>query len=149
MSSHSQHTEAAEASDKNMHLLKIDTSRLILKFAHRWTHLSSSAYRQTDLYFYPDGRYADTYEAGYGGQFNDQYGNQTGNWGAVGTEQTGGRWKVRGNFQRGQIVIMKNDGSEKVLDYEVHVQNGETFWGEYYFNGVMYFINDKGIYGTE
>ena len=111
--------------------------------------ISSSGYRQTDLYFYPDGRYSDTYEASYGGQFNDPYGNQAGNWGAVGTEQTGGRWTVRGNFQRGKIFITKSDGSESVLDYEVHVQNGETFWGEYYFNGVMYFINDKGIYGTE
>ena len=144
-----QHTEAAEAIAKNMHFLKIDSSRLIQKFAHRWTHLSSSGYRQTDLYLYPDGRYADTFEASYGGQYNDKYGNQTGNWGAVGTEQACGSWTVRGNFQTGQILIKKNDGSESVLNYEVHVKNGETYWGEYYFNGVMYFINDKGIYGTE
>jgi hypothetical protein len=143
------YASVAEAIAKNMRFLKIDTARLVQKFAHRWTHLSSSGYRQTDLYFYPDGRYADSFEASYGGQSTDEFGHQDGHWGAVGTEQGQGHWKVRGNFRRGQIIVTKGDGAETVLNYEVNVQDGETYWGEYLFNGEKYFINDKGIYGTD
>jgi hypothetical protein len=143
------HVSAAEAIAKNMKFLKTDVAQLVRKFAHRWTHLSSQGYSQTDIYFYSDGRYADNYEASYGGQFKDQYGSQSGNWGAYNSDKGRGRWTVRGEFRRGQIFITKNDGTETVLNYEVHVKNGVTYWGEYFFNGVMYFINDKGIYGTD
>ena len=66
---------------------------LLYKFAGRWDHVSSNTL--TNLYLKPDGTYEESYEAGYSGQFQDQGGYQTGNWGATGGAQGGGRWMRR------------------------------------------------------
>ena len=115
---------------------------LVWKFAGRWDHVSSNTL--TNLYFKPDGTYEDAYEAGYSGQMQDQYGYQTGHWGAVGSEQGVGHWRPEGTLHEGKIYITKQDGSQTVLGYKIQYRHGEYYPGEYYFNGKLYSV--KYIY---
>lgn len=112
---------------------------LVWKFAGRWDHASSNTL--TNLYFKPDGTYEDAYEAGYGGEFQDQYGGQTGNWGAVGSEQGAGRWWPEGTLHEGKIYITKQDGSQTVLNYKIQYRHDQYYPGEYYFDGKLYSVN--------
>ena len=112
---------------------------LVYKFAGRWDHYSGS--RLTNRYFKPDGSYEDSYEAGFSGEFRDQYGSQTGNWGAYGAEQSAGRWYPVGTLHEGQIHITRGDGSQEVLNYRIHYKDGEYYGGEYFFNDELYVVN--------
>ena len=112
---------------------------LVWKFAGRWDHVSSNTL--TNLYLKPDGTYEDAYEAGYSGDFQDQSGYQTGNWGAVGSEQGAGRWWPEGTLHEGKIHITKQDGSQTVLNYRIQHRQGKYYPGEYYFNGKLYTVN--------
>jgi len=112
---------------------------LVWKFAGRWDHASTNTL--TNLYFKPGGTYEDAYEAGYGGQFEDQYGSHTGHWGAAGSEQGAGHWRPEGTLHEGKIYITRQDGSQTVLDYKIQYRHGEYYPGEYYFNGKLYSVN--------
>jgi hypothetical protein len=116
-----------------------DPQALVYKFAGRWDHVTSNTL--TNLYLKPDGSYEDAYEAGYSGTFEDQGGYQTGAWGATGTEQSGGYWTIQGTLERGTITLTGHDGSRTVLNYRVHVKNGEYYGGEYFFNGRLHSVN--------
>ncbi len=48
------------------------------------------------------------------------------------------RMLIRGNRERGQIIITFQDGRKTVLEYQVHVEKGQTYWNEYLFNGELY-----------
>ena len=111
---------------------------LVYKFAGRWDHYSGN--RLTNRYFKPDGSYEDSYEAGFSGEFNDQYGFQTGNWGVYGTEQYVGRWYPVGTLHEGQIYITRSGGSEEVLEYKILFKNGQYYSADYYFNGDLYTV---------
>jgi hypothetical protein len=115
---------------------------LLYKFAGRWDYVTGNTL--TNLFLKPDGTYEEAYEAGYSGQFTDQGGYQTGNWGATGTEQARGRWKVVGGLREGKLYLIDQSGRERVYNYHVHIQKGEVFWGEYFFNNRLYAV--KYIY---
>lgn len=115
---------------------------LLYKFAGRWANVTSNT--MTNIYLKPDGTYEDAYESGYSGTFSDQGGYQTGNWGAAGAEQSGGRWWVEGGLRQGKLILVDRSGTKHVYNYRVHIQRGEVYWGEYYFNGRLYSV--KYIY---
>ena len=98
----------------------------------------------SNLYLKPDGTYQESYEAGYGGQFQDQGGYQTGHWGATGTDQGQGRWAIQGTLKHGTLTLIASNGNRTVHQYRVHYKNGEYYWGEYFFNGKLYSV--KYIY---
>jgi hypothetical protein len=115
---------------------------MLYKFAGRWDHVTTNTL--TNVFLKPDGTYEIAYEAGYSGQFQDQGGNQTGNWGAAGKEQLSGRWRIEGNLREGKLFMMDQNGNENVYPYRVHIQRGEIYWGEYFFNNLLYSV--KYIY---
>jgi hypothetical protein len=79
----------------------------------------------------PNGTYSNRYEAGYSG-------GQTGSWGIARDDYSQGRWTVRGTKQQGVLVMTDKNGSQTSVRYQVHVEGGQTYWREYYFNGVLY-----------
>jgi len=60
------------------------------------------------------------------------------NWGTAGSSSDRGTWRARGTARAGTIFYKSQDGSSDTLNYEVHVENGRTYWGEYYFAGTIY-----------
>lgn len=119
-----------------------DAQTLLFKFAGRWDHVTSNTL--TNLFLKPDGTYEEAYEAGYSGQFTDQGGYQTGNWGATGAQQAQGRWKVVGSLRQGKLYLVDQSGRTSEIPYQVHIKGGEIYWGEYFFNGRLYSV--KYIY---
>ncbi len=119
-----------------------DPQALVYKFAGRWDKVSSNTLH--NIYLKPDGSYEDSYEAGYSGTFSDQGGYQTGAWGVAGAEQGGGYWTIQGTLERGVITLVGRDGRRTVLNYRIHVRNGEYYNDEYFFNGEFYTV--KYIY---
>jgi hypothetical protein len=119
-----------------------DPQALLYKFAGRWDHVTTNTL--TNLYLKPNGSYQDAYEAGYSGTFEDSGGYQTGAWGTAGAEQSSGYWTIQGTLEQGTITLMGNNGSRTVMNYQVHVKNGEYYGGEYFFNGRLHSV--KYIY---
>ncbi len=115
---------------------------LLYKFAGRWDNVTTNTL--TNLYLKPDGTFEEAYEAGYSGQFTDQGGYQTGHWGATGAQQARGHWRAAGGLRKGNLYLVDQNGRESVIQYQVHIQDGEVYWGEYFFNGQLYSV--KYIY---
>jgi hypothetical protein len=115
---------------------------LLYKFAGRWDHVTRNTL--TNLFLKPDGTYEEAYEAGYSGNFTDQGGSQTGNWGATGAQQDRGYWMVVGGLRSGKLILRDQSGNETAYQYRVHIQNGEVYWGEHFFNNRLYSV--KYIY---
>ena len=82
--------------------------KLLYKFAGRWDSATSNTLH--NIYLKPDGSFEDSYEAGYSGQFSDQGGFQTGNWGAAGNQKTDGRWTIQGTLRQGTINLIYRNG---------------------------------------
>jgi hypothetical protein len=129
-------TTPAEAIAKSMQYFKVEASELMQHFAGTW--VNSTTNTETQMTLAPDGSYFENYEASYSGGFSNQYGSDLGGWGTARQDQGQGRWTVRGDRQQGSIIITKKDGGQIVLEYKVHVENGETYWKEYWFNGKLY-----------
>lgn len=115
-----------------------DNQALLYKFSGRWDHVSTNTL--TNLFLKPDGTYEHVYEAGYSGVFTDQGGYQTGNWAAAGEQQGTGRWRVEGSLRNGKLYLTNSRGNLQVMSYQVHVRGGETYWGEYFFNGRLHSV---------
>lgn len=115
-----------------------DQASLLYKFAGKWSHYTPNT--ETHIYLKPDGSYFESYDSSYGGQFYDQGGYQTGTWGAAGTNKGQGRWSVQGTLKQGQISLTDFNGNRSAYQYQVHVKNGTTYWGEYLFNGQLYAV---------
>ena len=115
---------------------------LLYKFAGRWDSATSNTLH--NIYLKPDGSFEDSYEAGYSGQFADQGGFQTGNWGAAGNEQAGGRWTIQGTLRQGTITLIHRNGKRTNYRYQVHCRGSKCYGGEYFFNGKLYSV--KYIY---
>lgn len=109
---------------------------LIQHFAGTWWNATTNT--ETNVTLMADGRYFENYTASYSGSSNDQYGNQTMAWGAAGDDQALGRWTVQGTREQGQLTIAYQNGNRRVIEYRVHIENGEAYWSEYYFNGELY-----------
>ena len=132
----SQLSGAADAIARGMQYFKVEVSELVRHFSGTWASATSNTL--TNITLAPDGSYSDTYEASYWGDFKDDVGDKVGHWDTFGQDRSKGRWTVRGNKQQGVIVITSQDGSETVLEYRVHVEKGQTYWNEYWFNGQHY-----------
>ena len=116
--------------------------KLLYKFAGRWDSATSNTLH--NIYLKPDGSFEDSYESGYSGQFVNQGGFQTGNWGATGNEQTGGRWTIQGSLRQGIITLVHRNGKRTDYRYQVHCRGSECYGSEYFFNGKLYSV--KYIY---
>jgi hypothetical protein len=126
----------------NVSLEDSSPGNLLYKFAGRWDFVSSN--RLHNIYLKPDGSFEDSYEAGYSGQFVDQGGYQTGNWGAANNEQAGGRWTIQGTLRQGTITLIHGNGKRTDYRYQLHCRGSECYGGEYFFNGKLYSV--KYIY---
>jgi hypothetical protein len=129
---------AADAIAEGMQYFKVNVSNLAPIFVGRWAAYSGSSGGGTlsNYTFYPDGTFSDASETSYSTEYSsDGWGMPDTHVGAVGTSSSRARWTVRGSERQGQIIITFPDGSENVIDYRVHVQKGETYWREYWFNG--------------
>ena len=89
---------------------------------------------QTKAYLAPDGTYYQNYEASYSGGANDP----SGAWGTAREDRTQARWTVQGNRHSGVLVLTYADGSTDHVRYQVHEENGQIYWSEYYFEGTLY-----------
>jgi len=109
---------------------------LMQHFAGTWWNASTNT--ETNVTLTADGRYYENYSASYSGGSSDQYGNESMNWGAAGDQQASGQWTVQGTRERGVLTITYPSGNQRAINYQVHVENGEYYWREYYFNGDLY-----------
>ena len=116
--------------------------KLLYKFAGRWDSATSNTLH--NIYLKPDGSFEDSYEAGYSGQFTDQGGFQTGNWGATGNENNDGHWTIQGTLRQGTIRLIYRNGNNTNYRYQVHCRGSECYGSEYFFNGKLYTV--KYIY---
>jgi hypothetical protein len=128
---------AAEAIANSMQYFEVDVSNLTRIFIGRWASYSGSSGGGTliNYTFYPDGTFEDASETSYSTDYSsDGMGLPDTNLGALGTSTNRARWTVRGGEREGQIIIVYPNGNERFIDYAVHVQRGETYWREYFFN---------------
>lgn len=130
---------AAKEVAGNMTFVKMETTGLMSHFAGKWTTFTTNT--STDIYLYPNGVYSEYYEASYSGGFEDG-GTNTGSWGNSNQSNDTGKWTVRGSIEKGTIVIVMQNGEQYTIEYNVHVENGQTFYGEYWFNGSLYSKTD-------
>jgi hypothetical protein len=114
------------------------SEKLLYKFAGRWDSATSNTLH--NIYLKPDGSFEDSYEAGYSGQFTDQGGFQTGNWGATGNENTDGRWTIQGTLRQGTISLIYRNGKSANYRYQVHCRGSECYGSEYFFNSKLYTV---------
>jgi len=105
-------------------------------FAGTWWNATTNT--ETNVTLTADGRYFESSAASYSGGSSDQYGNSDMSWGAAGDQTAQGTWTVRGTREQGVLTILFNNGSQREINYQVHVENGEVYWSEYYFNGELY-----------
>ena len=98
-------------------------------FVGTWVTMTRST--QTMVALFADGTFSRQYEASYSG-------GETGSWGHARNDRTRGRWTVRGTPQQGVMVLVDPDGSQTTVRYQVHVEKGQTYWREYFFNGTLY-----------
>ncbi|MFC1715615.1 SHOCT domain-containing protein [Candidatus Poribacteria bacterium] len=126
---------AADTIARAIQYFKVEVSDLMRHFAGTWG--SATTNTLTNITLGADGSYGDTYESSYSGNLTDGT-FKTGNWGVAGQDQSKGRWTVRGSKQQGVITITSQDGTQSTLEYRVHVEKGETYWREYWFNGKHY-----------
>jgi hypothetical protein len=103
-------------------------SNLMQHFAGTWK--TSSRNTETIAVLYPNGRFAMRYSSSYSG-------NQ-GSWGAANDQNNSGRWTVRGNKTQGVLILTYSNGNQESINYQVHVEKGQTYWREYYFDGTLY-----------
>lgn len=127
---------ASNAIAKNMQFFKVEMSGLMQNFVGTWTNYTTNT--ATTITLAPNGAYYENYEASYSGRFNDGGGDDLGSWGNTGQSQNQGTWTVVGDRKQGKIIIKLQDGTENVIEYKVHEENGQTYWNEYWFNGQLY-----------
>jgi len=99
-------------------------------FAGTWKNYTKNT--ETMVVLGTDGAFFERYTGSYSG---GEYGSD---WGAASETQGRGRWSAQGNKSSGVITITYADGSSNRVEYRVHVENGQTYWSEYYFNGDLY-----------
>ncbi len=96
-----------------------------------WKDIRSSG--NTVITLGADGRYAYYSDFAAG---NSNAGET--NWGTANSNSDRGTWRAQGTARAGTIFYKSADGSSDTLTYQVHVENGRTYWGEYYFDGTIY-----------
>ncbi len=127
---------AADQIVKGMQFPKVDSSDLVRALAGTWATMTTST--ETRVTLAANGQFSLYGESSYGGDFSDSGGGDAGSWGTAGTRESRGRWTVRGTRQKGVITLAYESGERADVAYEVHVEKGETYWNEYWFDGVLY-----------
>jgi len=123
---------AAEAIAGGMQYFRMEASDLMRQLSGIWVNMTKNT--ETRVGLSPSGQYFSNYESSYSGSF----GSEQGNWGTAGQSREDGRWTIRGNREQGTIIITMLNGNLMNIQYRVHVENGETYWNEYWFNGDLY-----------
>ncbi len=97
----------------------------------KWKDIRSSGH--TIIVLMADGTYSyySDFAAGNSAQGDT-------NWGYGNSSRDRGTWKAVGTPRRGTIYYQSQQGGSDTLSYQVHVENGRTYWGEYYFDGKLY-----------
>ena len=103
---------------------------LVRHFAGMWAAYSGTSGGGTliNYEFYPNGAFADASETSYSRQTTDS------SFGALGTDSSTARWKVKGDKQQGQIVIFYPNGNKRTINYRVYSKGGRVYSREYMFN---------------
>jgi hypothetical protein len=127
---------AAESIVLGMQFPKTDAATVVRALAGSWSSVSANS--QSKFTLGTDGRFSEYSESAYSGSSRDQYGNDTGSWGAGGTQNAAGTWSARGTAEKGSIQFIYDDGKRSSYQYSVHVENGKVYWNEYYFGGILY-----------
>jgi len=128
---------AANSIAANMQYSQPQTSStLVQHFAGQWWRYNEGA--TLTAYLSPDGRFSDTYEYTAHVENRDQYGDVSSTATILSNEQTTGRWSVRGDTNRGVLIITYDDGTQDTMNYQVHVENGQAFYNEYLFDGQLW-----------
>lgn len=125
--------DAARSVAAGMQYSQPQTSNLVQHFAGHWWSYNDGAYQR--VYLYPDGRYSDSYEYSVSAENRDQYGDVTSSGTSASHQQSTGRWTVQGDVNRGVLTIIGNDGAQNIYNYRVHIENGQTYYTEYWFEG--------------
>jgi hypothetical protein len=126
--------KAAEAIARNMRYFKTNDAKLARIFVGRWANYSGNNQGGTlrNYTFRADGTFGDDRETSYNINTPDS------NIGAYGRGGGRARWKVRGGERQGRILLIFPNGNQNHIDYRVHVQRGQTYWREYFFNGRLF-----------
>ncbi|MBU1107761.1 MAG: hypothetical protein KKB51_13900 [Candidatus Riflebacteria bacterium] len=97
----------------------------------RWKDIRSSGNTIIELFANGQFSYYSDYTASNSnaGETNWGYGNSSG---------TKGTWQARGTAQQGVIYYQAEDGSQDTLDYRMHVEKGQIYWSECFFDGQLY-----------
>jgi hypothetical protein len=120
----------------------VNQPELIKAFTGKWSTATKNT--TTDIYLYPNGIYSENYEAAYLGNLYDGTGNNTGSWGTENQSSETGKWSVKGNKDSGYITIIFPDGKKTKIKYQVHVEKGNKYYNEYYFDGILYWKTPIG-----
>jgi hypothetical protein len=102
----------------------------------KWKDIRSSGH--TIIEIYADGTFSYYSDSTASGQFYNQYGENTGNWGYGNQNSTRGRWTAKGTPHEGTIYYQSQNGEQGTLDYQIMIENGRTYWNECYFDGTLY-----------
>jgi len=127
---------AAESIAAAMVYTRVEAGELVQALSGTWVGVTANT--QSQMILGPDGSYQDQSESSYSGKFTDQYGGQTGAWGAGGQNRQQGRWTARGTRQAGVLIVTTAEGEQKTYEYRVHEEKGQIYWTEYYFGGRLY-----------
>jgi hypothetical protein len=127
---------AADQIAKGMQFPKVDSSDLVRSLAGTWVTMTTNT--ETKVTLAANGQFSLYGESSYGGSFSDSGGGDAGGWGTAGNREARGRWMVRGTRQKGVITLAYDSGERADVAYEVHVEKGETYWNEYWFDGELY-----------
>ena len=126
---------AAHQIAQNINFFKSTIPEIAHYFEGKWTTFSTNT--TTSIYLYANGLYSENYEATYSGNFENG-GTNTGNWGASNQSSDQGKWTIKGTKDHGQIIVTLNNGNQVLYNYQVHSENGQTFYSEYWINGSLY-----------
>jgi hypothetical protein len=127
---------AADQIAKGMQFPKVDSSDLVRALAGTWVTMTTNT--ETRVTLAANGQFSLYSESSYGGSFSDSGGGNAGGWGTAGNREFRGRWTVRGTRQQGVITLAYESGERADVQYAVHVEKGETYWNEYFFDGDLY-----------
>jgi hypothetical protein len=126
---------AADKITKGMQFPKVDASELVRALAG--TRVTMTSNTETRVTLAPNGQFSLYSESSYEGGFSDS-GGDVGGWGTDGRREYRGRWTMRGTRQKGVITLVYERGERADVAFSVPVENGETYWNEYWLDGELY-----------
>ncbi len=122
-------SRAAEALAGSVKQAKVDAGTSSSSLAGIWVTMTKST--ETTLALAPNGQFSTGYVAEYGGL-------ESGQWGLAREDHSSGRWTASGTREQGTITLVYGNGKRETIQYRVHVERGEVYWNEYWFNGDLY-----------